>query len=135
MPHLLAYVFPLSASQDSEGYTYKVPENLRNHIGIGDLIEIPFRLDIQEGIVADLHEAHDIPTEELVEIKEVIRVLLPTILSYAQIQTIAEQAKTLCIHVHKVAALFLPASYKRRIFLQDLNRASDTTFIPPTDLE
>lgn len=120
MSHLLAYIFPLAASQDSEGYTYIVPETLKNQIGIGDLVTIPFREDTQEGVVADLREVTDIPPNELEELKSVELVRFPAILAYSQIQAIAQQANELCVHIHKVLALFLPSAYIKRIFKHEI---------------
>jgi primosomal protein N' len=122
MSHLLAYIIPLSASQDSEGYTYQVPDTLQGAVGIGDLVEIPFRSDIQEGIIADLREVNDIPLEELEPLRSIHSILLPSLLSHAQVQVIMEQARTHCVHIHKVAALFLPAAYRKRIFKHELSR-------------
>lgn len=52
---LLAQVLPFEASQDAQGYTYAVPQNLTSDMRVGQLVQIPLRENIAYGIVANLH--------------------------------------------------------------------------------
>ncbi len=72
---------------------------------VGQLVEIPFREEITQGIVASLREYEgEIPDE----VRAVVSIVFAIpVLSEAQVQTILEIAKLSVIHTHKVLALFL----------------------------
>ncbi len=108
----LVHVLPIDASQDARGYTYLAQSDILPFLRIGQLVQIPFRNDMTEGIVADIVSCVDIPEG----IKPIQAILCPTpVLNPAQIATILEYASRQAIHIHKVVALFLPSPVRNRV--------------------
>lgn len=127
----LTQVLPFDASQDAQGYTYSVPENLVADVRVGQLVQIPLREHTVFGIIAHLHEIpQDTVTDEL---KEVERIVEPVpLLQPEQLRTMLHYAEKHAIHIHKVAALFLPAPIRNRIVKYGLEPAelTDTQSVP-----
>lgn len=110
----LAQVLPFDASQDTEWYTYRVPEMLLNDIVVGQMVEIPLRDALVQGIVAHLTEISS--QVDISEIKEIRAILIMTPLVHAhQIQAMLGYAEKHAIHIHKVVSLFLPAPIRNRV--------------------
>lgn len=132
---LLAQVLPFDASQDAQGYTYKVPETLFSDITIGQVVEIPLRDSLVHGIVA--HLTHIASDQDISEIKEIRAISVATpLLHPQQIQTMLRYADKHAIHIHKVVSLFLPAPIRNRVLKYGLesevvNATSTTEYITP----
>ncbi len=117
---LLAQVLPFDASQDAQGYTYLVPEKLVPDIHAGQLVQIPLRENMVQGLVAHLNPiSGDSDTTELKEIDSILQ-LVP-LLQPEQIDTLLRYAEKHAIHIHKVAAFFLPAPIRNRIIKYGLD--------------
>ncbi len=111
---LLAQILPFEASQDAQGFTYIVPQDLRAIIQIGQLVQMPLRGDVAHGIVASLDSvAHEVVTDELKTITQIIE--NTPLFQPEQIHTMLSYAQKHAIHIHKVAAFFMPASIRNRI--------------------
>lgn len=110
----IAQILPIHSSQDYQGYTYRIPEGLLPNIQIGQMVSIPLRDDVTEGIVAMLAECpSDFPADQLKEISAILD--QEPILTPWQIRTILSYAERHAIHIHKTLSFFLPAPVRNRI--------------------
>lgn len=110
----VAQILPIHSSQDYQGYTYLIPVSLLSDIRIGQMVSIPLREDVTEGIVARIAECPaECPIDQL---KEICSILDPEpILTSWQIGAILSYAEKHAIHIHKVLSFFLPAPVRNRI--------------------
>jgi primosomal protein N' len=107
-------VLPFDASQDSQGYTYLVPEHLASEIRIGQLVQVPLREHEVQGIVAGLSRIPgDADVSELKEVDAILQAM--PLFQPEQVATMLRYAEKHAIHIHKVVALFLPAPIRNRI--------------------
>ena len=122
----IAQILPINSSQDAEGYTYRIPENLVAQIREGQLVAIPLRDDMDEGIVAQMVQVSSGATVSE-DIKEIDKILeISPIFTHEQLRKMLAYATHHAIHIHKVVSFFLPAPVRKRILKYGLVSPEET---------
>jgi hypothetical protein len=130
-------------SLDSKGFTYFVPESLRESVSRGCVVEVPFGESLEPAVVTEI----DAPPPECAEAKSIVSVIVsePVVAPY-QIDAAYDLCRRYFVSFHTAFSFFLPTPVFRR-FLKTgkgygVTEGGDSDFRPkasagphePTDL-
>lgn len=103
-------IIPSLHSLGVEPLLYSFDAPLKNQLQVGQLVEIPFGKNTENGIIAHIYETSPIDTlsEAFNRIKPIIKIVTTkTLLDPYQIQMITHISKQYMIPIHRVLAIFL----------------------------
>lgn len=98
-------------SLDSRGFTYFVPEHLRDSVRRGCVVEVPFGEELVSAVVTET----DAPPPDRAEAKAVVSVLVPdSIVHPYQIEAAYALSKRYFVFLHTALSFFVPVPVLRR---------------------
>ncbi len=112
---MFAFVVPFWKSFDDIWFTYKIPENLKEKIREGQIVEIPFW---KEKVIWLLYETFEKIPEKIDEskIKEIISIVSEKIfLNYYRIELLKFISKNYFTPIHNSLSLFFPRNLIEKI--------------------
>lgn len=112
---MFAFVVPFWKSFDEIWFTYKIPENLKEKIREGQIVEIPFW---KEKVIWFLYETFEKIPEKMDEskIKEIISIVSENIfLNYYRIELLKFISKNYFTPIHNSLSLFFPRNLIEKI--------------------
>lgn len=112
---MFAFVVPFWKSFDDIWFTYKIPENLKEKIREGQIVEIPFW---KEKVIWFLYETFEKIPEKMDEskIKEIISIVSENIfLNYYRIELLKFISKNYFTPIHNSLSLFFPRNLIEKI--------------------
>ncbi len=98
-------------SLDSKGFTYFVPESLRESVSRGCVVEVPFGESLEPAVVTEI----DAPPPERAEAKSIVSVVVcgPVVAPY-QIDAAYDLCRRYFVSFHTALSFFLPTPAFRR---------------------
>lgn len=98
-------------SLDSKGFTYFVPESLRESVFRGCVVEVPFGESLEPAVVTEI----DAPPPERAEAKSIVSVVIPEpVVAPYQIGAAYDLCEKYFISFHTALSFFLPTPVFRR---------------------
>lgn len=98
-------------SLDSKGFTYFVPESLRESVFRGCVVEVPFGENLEPAVVTEI----DAPPPERAEAKSIVSVVIPEpVVAPYQIGAAYDLCEKYFISFHTALSFFLPTPVFRR---------------------